>query len=344
MMLGKKSLSKLVIVFVIIVFLINLAGCAPSAPAKDTETITVTDQLGRQVTVKKNPQRIISGYYISTTFLIALGLKDNLVGIEMQADKRPFYQKIAPEMIQLPGVGTAKALNIEECLKLNPDLVILPYHLKDMIPQLEEKGIPVIAIEPESLELLLESFALMGQATGKEKRAAEIIEYYNTKIDFIKGITANLNDRPRVYLSGSADPLTTITREMYQNMMIELAGGTNVTQDIATGYWANISLEQLLSYNPQVILMVQKASYDASQFKNNKQLQGMEAVKNNKIYTFPSALEQWDYPMPASILGILWLTHTLHPASYDRQTLEKDIISFYQEFYQADLSLADFGL
>ena len=93
--------------------------------------ITVTDQAGREVTIEKEPSSIVSGYYISSSLLIALGLKDKVVGIEAKADKRPIYKLAAPELTELPNVGTAKEFNLETCAALSPDLVILPMKLKD---------------------------------------------------------------------------------------------------------------------------------------------------------------------------------------------------------------------
>lgn len=58
--------------------------------------MTLTDQAGRQVTVDARPERLVSGYYISTSLLIALGLEDKLVGVEAKADKRAIYRLAAP--------------------------------------------------------------------------------------------------------------------------------------------------------------------------------------------------------------------------------------------------------
>ena len=57
-----------------------------------TYPVTVIDQAGREVTIEKAPEKIVSGYYISTSLLIALGQEDKLVGIEAKADKRPIYR------------------------------------------------------------------------------------------------------------------------------------------------------------------------------------------------------------------------------------------------------------
>ena len=75
--------------------------------------ITLTDQAGRQVTIAEEPQKLVSGYYISTSLLIALNLEEKIVGIEAKADKRAIYRLSAPELIDLPNVGSAKEFDLE---------------------------------------------------------------------------------------------------------------------------------------------------------------------------------------------------------------------------------------
>lgn len=82
--------------------------------------VTVTDQAGRDVTIEAQPTRLVSGYYISTSALIALGLQDSLVGIEAKAASRPIYQLSAPQLLELPSVGSAKEFDLEGCAALEP--------------------------------------------------------------------------------------------------------------------------------------------------------------------------------------------------------------------------------
>ena len=111
------------------------ATASPETAAEQTVyPVTLTDQAGREVTIASQPETLVSGYYISTSLLIALGLEDNLVGIEAKADTRPIYQLSAPELLELPSVGTAKEFDLEGCTALEPDLVILPLKLKDAAP------------------------------------------------------------------------------------------------------------------------------------------------------------------------------------------------------------------
>lgn len=106
---------------------------------------------------------------ISEIFEI-LGAEDQVVGLEMKADTREIYKKAAPQFLELPGIGTSKTINVEEVLVLNPDLVIISYRLKEFIPGFEALNIPVIGVEPESLENFLECVELVGQTIGEEEK------------------------------------------------------------------------------------------------------------------------------------------------------------------------------
>ena len=139
--------------------------------------VTLKDQTGREVTIEAQPERIVSGYYISTSACIALGLEDNMAAVEAKADKRNIYRLAAPQLIDMPNVGTAKAFDLEACLAAQPQLVILPKRLKDAAASLAEFGIPALLVSPESGELLDEMITLIGEASGTQERAAALIGF-----------------------------------------------------------------------------------------------------------------------------------------------------------------------
>lgn len=118
-----KQIAALLIVFVL---LLGVSACSnPGGEGTDVkstewERIIVTDQAGRDVTISERPQRIASGYYISTSLLLALGCQNRLVGIEAKAEERNIYALAAPEIIDLPNMGSAKDFNLEACIALKP--------------------------------------------------------------------------------------------------------------------------------------------------------------------------------------------------------------------------------
>lgn len=306
--------------------------------------IVVTDQLGREVTIKGEVNRIVSSYYIASSMLIALDAKDKVVGLEMKADTREIYKQAAPEFLELPAVGSGKTFNVEEALALNPDLIILPYRLESFIPQIEALGIPVIAVEPESMENFLSCIELIGTAIGHEEAADKLLNYFNEVTNKVEGLTEGLTEKPSVYLAGSSNPLVTCTGLMYQNDLIEIAGGTNVTSGLTDAYWQTISNEELLGMNPEYIYAVSYADYDLTAITEDSQFKGIEAVKSGNVSYFPSTLEPWDYPTPSAALGMLWLLNDLHPDLYSKEAYLEDAKAFYKDFYDIDVAEEALGL
>lgn len=306
--------------------------------------ITVTDQAGREVVIEKPAERVVSSYYISTAIVIALGKEDSLVGIEMKADTRELYKRAAPELLELPAVGSGKGINVEETANLTPDVVILPAKLKDAAGQFELLGIPVLVVDPETQENFNECVLLLGEVLGTGEQAETLLAYYTEKTEEVKRLTQDVTERPSVYLSSGSSYLRTCTSEMYQNEVIKLAGGRNVSEELTGDYWAEISKEQLLSWNPEYILPVSYAEYAIEDITGDSSLSQIDAIREDKIFVFPSALEPWDYPTPSSILGILWLTHTLHPELYEKESYIEDAGEFYKQFFEIEVVEADLGV
>ena len=205
-----KRMNKLLALLLAVIMAASFAACGnePAPTPAITYPLTVTDMAGREVTLEKEPERIVSGYYISSSACIALGLSDKMVGIEDKSAKRPIYKLAAPALIDLPNVGSAKAFDLEACVNANPDLVILPMKQKDTAQTLSEMGIATLLVLPESHEQLMEMFTLIGTATNSMEKATALIEYYNTKLVAVAELTKDLTDeqKPVVYIGSSCAP------------------------------------------------------------------------------------------------------------------------------------------
>ncbi len=297
-----------------------------------TYPVTITDHLGREVTIEKQPESFVSGYYISTSLLIALGLDDQLVGVEAKADKRNIYKLSAPELTELPSVGTAKEFDLEGCAALKPDLVIVPTKLKDSIPAMEELGLTVIAVNPEDQTKLFETIDMISTAADVVEKGQELEYWISDALESLKKSLGGV-ETPSVYLAGNSSLLQTAGPEMYQSTLIENAGGVNAASDITDTYWADTSYEQILSWNPDYIVLAADADYDVDSVLNDSALADCTAVKEGHIAQIPSDIEALDSPVPASFLGSYYVASILHPdvvTEDDFKTTEKN---FYETFY-----------
>lgn len=344
-----KRINKWLAMLLAVVMVLSFAACgkepAPTPqpePTTDvTYPVTVKDMAGREVTLEKQPERIVSGYYISSSACIALGLTDKMVGIEDKSTKRPIYKLAAPALIDLPNVGSAKAFDLEACIATEPDLVILPMKQKDTAQTLQEMGIATLLVLPESHEQLIEMFTLIGTATNTVKQAEKLISYYNTKLSAVTELTRDIPDdeKPVVYLGSTSDILRTAPREMYQASLITTAGGKNAGDVLEGSSWTDIDNETFLTMNPDIIVIptdnfaVSSPDYTAEDVMNNPTFSDVTAVKNSAVYQMPVGYEAWDSPVPSGILGTLWMLKTLHPELYPAEQFAADVNEFYTVFY-----------
>ena len=307
-------------------------GTAETAAAPQTTALTLTDQAGRTVTLDAPAESVVSCYYITTYAVLALGQKDKIVGLENKADTRALYALAAPELPGLPQVGTLKELNVEAVAALAPDLVVMPKKLLDNAQTLEDLGIPVLVVDPETQQGLETMLTLLGQALGAGEQADALLAYTREQLARAAALTQDLA-RPEVCLLGNGSYLTVAPAGMYQNDLIEQAGGVNAAAGIDDDYWAEVSYETLLALDPDVLVIPSGASYTADDIRADAQLAALTAVQNGAVYTMPQGLDAWDSPTPSGVLGVLWLTSVLHPDAYPFETFTADAQAFYQEFY-----------
>ena len=312
---------------------VSASGSAPAESAGQAEgQIVLTDQAGREVVLEGPAQSIVSCYYISTYAAIALGAEDRVVGLEKKADTRPIYQMAAPELLEKPQVGTMKELDVEATAALEPELVIMPQALADYADTLTQLGIPVLVVNPESHEALVEMLQLMGTALGLEDRAEALASYYQEQLDRMAELTQDA-EAPVVYMGSNSSFLATAPASMYQSTLIRQAGGVNAGDSLEGDYWTEVSYEDVLAMAPQVVVLPAGAEYTVQDVVEDPQLSALPAVQDGAVYQMPGGIEEWDSPVPSGILGAMWMTSVLHPDVYSFEEFTADAQDFYQTFY-----------
>lgn len=307
------------------------------------EPIVITDQGGNTITLEKPAERIVTCFYGQTYAMIALGLTDRLIAIEPKASSRPIYAAAAPELLELPTAGSQKEFNVEAAIALEPDVVLLPLKLKDSAATLEAVGITVVLCYPESQELLEEHLTMIATICGVPEKAEALLSYYHTKFAEVEALTATLTEeqKPSVLITSNSSYMSVAPDAMYQANLITNAGGTNAATGLEGTYWTDVSYEQLLVMNPDVIVLPSDAKYTVDDILADAQLADITAVKNGAVYAMPNAWEAWDSPVPSAVLGTLWLMAQIHGDLYSMDDLRSDVGYFYKTFYgfEADTSV-----
>lgn len=318
-----KSKSIIFITLILSIFII-------STVAEARTTRQVTDMLGREVEIPSEINTIATSYTPATLFVVALGAQDRLVAAGKGMPKQQIFKDLAPEIEDLPEISGGSGINQESVAAIDPDLIIISPHggAEAEADRLESMGYPTVVINPEGFYKVEETFKFLGQVLNLEDQAEEISGLYQ-EIEEITAETRELPDseKRKVYFANS-QLLDTVGANMLQSDLIKMAGGINPAENVKSGF-IEASSEQLIEWNPDLIILSQFYRGEISELADSPGYQGITAFKDDKLERIPANIEPWDYPGPASGLVSLWLAEKLYPEHYS----ELDILEFTDRFY-----------
>lgn len=304
-----KKITQFILIISMLVMM--LAGCAPAASTP--QAITLTDGLGRTVTLAQPAARIVSLAPSATEILFAVGAGDQVVG-------RDSFSNFPESVKDLQDVGGSMGdYSMETITSLNPDLVVLTeINTPEQVKALEDLGLTVYYIKnPVQLDGLYPILETVGKLTGHDKEATELVKSLTARVDKVVKTIAKAKDKPLVFyeLDGSdaAKPWTA-GPNTFMDQLIQMAGGVNVGASMKDA-WAQISLEELLVQDPNLILLGDAAyGMTAEQVAARAGWESLSAVKNNTIYAFNDDMAS--RPGPRMVDGLEALAKLIHPELY----------------------------
>ncbi len=340
-----KILSKKLfgIVLILCLALGAFTGCGSNstpAPAEPTAPAvrTITDMAGRQVTIPTEIKRIatLGSVPVVNSFVFTLGEQDKIVnGLPPFARNNPRwkYQLIfAPELKDKPMMqGDQYMPNLEELFMAAPDVIFV---MEDTyLTMLEEKGLNVVFLswrEPEDVKQVI---TLMGDVLNKQEQAAKYCAHFDNTIKLIAEKVAAVPEKTPVLFS----ELSQLSQSLLiVDWWINAAGGISLTDDGRTVEGYNFTMEQLLKWDPEVLFVPNAKEYDLA--FSDERFKNIRAVKNNRVYLSPIGAHTWAYRTAEQPLTVLWAATSIYPEVFKDVDLEKEVQSFYSEFYKVDLT------
>ncbi len=268
--------------------------------------VVVIDGLDREILIEKAPERLISLAPSVTENLYALGLGNKVVGVSD-------YSNYPPEAEEKPIIGDALHLNYEQILMLEPDLIVGDAQVvRTFIAKLDELGLPVLAINPTNLEEVMDALLLLGEATGAQDQAQEVVAEMKEKICYVQDALGDLpeDERPLVFVEIWNEPLMTCGPGSFMQELIELAGGRNLAAD-APGAWVEYSSELVVERNPDVIILTWP--YEDEVLARSA-WQTVKAVQQGRVIAVDS--EPFVRTTPRLADALLVLARILHPERF----------------------------
>lgn len=309
-------------------------------------SVTITDQRGNVLEIPQPVRRAITPFSLATYLVYGVDAEDRLVAGGYLGARTPIGAErmtaIDERFPVLSGyVMNQREINVEEVANLDPD-VIFASARSAWLDTIAELNIPVVLFQGESPELLIEAMRMTGLIFGPNAQAqAEAwIAYYERIVGQVIDQTSDLTEaeRPTVLMVGE-EALRVISGEMYQTDIIAAAGGRSVSAEL-TGAWNDVNLEQIVLWNPDVIVIVPYGRVTPEDLLNSPEWQAVAAVQNERVFKMPSWVAPWDTPVPDSVLGVIWLAETLFPERVDLDCAA-ETVRFFADFYQHAIPLAE---
>lgn len=326
---------KKILVSVLIVSLLTVSVIAQSE-------ITITDQTGRTMTIPQPVERLASVYGIGTFFVYALGAGDRLVtayyvGIRGLAHASAAMHRWEPRLADILSFGDP---NVEELAASGAQVIMSDgARFAAFAAQMADIGIPVVQYLVETPEQMKDAIMLTASFLGPEaqSRADVFVADFDRVFDTVARDLADVRDEERVSVLFLGTAKTRVASgAMYQAYLIAAAGGRLVSHDLP-GHWNTVNLEQILLWNPQVIVIPPYGPVQPDDILGNPDWAAIDAVKTGRVHRMPRVLGPMDTPIPESLLGVVWMAKLFYPELVSLD-LEEEVTRFYSFYYDFELT------
>lgn len=320
--------------------------------AAQAPTREIVDSAGRRVRVPARVARVYAAGPPASVLLYALA-PDTLVGwtSAFRAAERPFvplrYADL-PVLGRLTGRGNTA--NPETVLAQRPDLIFDYGTINDTYVSLADRvqaqtGVPYLLIDG-AFSKMPDAFALLGDILGEPVRGSTFAAFARETLADIDARVAKrpAAQRPRLYFARGPQGLETGLAGSINVEAIEQMGATNVAASLGRGGLAQVSIEQVLRFDPDTIVAVDPNFY-AGVFANPLWA-SVAAVRRRRVFLAPNVPFGWvDFPPSVNrLLGLRWLGRVLYPDLFP-EPLGPIVAAFFEMFYHrrpTDAEIAPF--
>lgn len=329
-------MSKKYIYLILLVFL-------PSA----ISAREITDMAGRKVEIPEKPARVY-GVSPPANYMV-YSIDPALVAAVNHPARDGEKTILKPEYRNLPvagGIyGQGRSLNMETLITLKPDIVLF-WAWKDnginarYAEKMKDAGISAVFLDLDRLEAYPIAYRFLGDILGRKERGELLARYAEESMKSVSTTVSGISEKEKisVYYAEGTDGLSTERSSSIHAELVELAGGRNVHQGEAADHYGmeKISVEQVLLYNPEVIIVQEKSFLDS--VYQDSRWQSVKAVKNRRVYLIPGIPFNW-FDRPPSFMrfmGLKWLANIFYPLIFHIDPVA-ETKKFYHTFFGVDL-------
>lgn len=311
------------------------------------ETISVVDQNGMTAEITANPERLVTtALPLPSIYALTGAPIEYLIGVHPGSTSAIENSVMAAMYPELEGIADnfieGTDVNVEELLKLEPDVVLYWAEYLEQYEAMNNAGIDAVGVKTQGdgdVLTTLESWLdIMGQIFGTTGNVDSVIEYGRQVETEIAETTSQMTeeDKPKVlYLyNHSTEDISVSGSKFYGDYWINAGGGINVAAEL-TGP-TSVNMEQIYEWNPDIIIITTFTETMPDDLYNNtidgQDWSPISAVANGKVYKEPLGVYRWFPPSGDAPLMLKWMAQTLHPETFTYD-MKEEIRAYYEQFY-----------
>ena len=353
-------MKKLISLLLSLIFVVSLAACG-GTPAETTDgsggTITVTDHAGAEVVLPEKIERIVvcDILPLPSVLCVFFDSADKLVGISgnsMSAAKNGLLGQLYPEVLEAEtGFIDGSNINLEEILKLQPDVVFYSASRPEQGEQLRKAGLAAVGIsvnkwDYNTIETLNQWIDLLSQMFPENDKA-EVVKAYSEKVyslvhDRVAGIPAQEREQVLFLFQYSETNLLTSGAKFFGQYWADAIGAVNVAQELTTDNSVAVSMEQIYAWDPSLIFITNFTTAGPDDLYENTvgtyDWSGISAVENRRVYKMPLGMYRSYTPGADTPVTLLWLAKTAYPELFADIDIIAETKTYYKEVFGLELT------
>ncbi|MEC1176899.1 ABC transporter substrate-binding protein [Metasolibacillus meyeri] len=269
--------------------------------------VTIADALGKEITLEKAPEKIVSLTPSNTEILFGLNLENEVVGVSDNDD----YPSEVAEKERIGGME----FNVEKIISLQPDIVFAHessmYTLGPALEQFESAGVTVFVVKnAATFEETYTSMEQIGKLTGKVEEAEKMVESIKGKLAELQAKVEGQEEKSAFVVVGTTPDIYAVGQNTFMNAMLKTINVQNVVE---ADEWPMYSAEDFVASNPSTIIVTYED--DVAAILNNPAFAEMDAVKNGAVYTVDGSMTSRQGPRIAD--GVESIAKAIYPELFN---------------------------
>ncbi len=355
----KKSRRLSLLLTAVMLFSLIMGSIQVSAEAQEETagTITVVDHMDNTVEVPAEINRIVvcDIYPLPSVLAVFFDSAEKIVGMaepSMTAAQNSLLSELYPEILNAEtGFIDGTNVNIEELLKLEPDVVFYGAGSAQLGQQLLDAGIPALAISPgkwgyDAIETLNNWILLLSQLFPENDRTQLVSDYseeiYNRVQERVSGLSDEERERIFFLFQYNDTTITTSGQKFFGQWWADAIGAVNVGEEMETDNSTAVNMEQIYAWNPQRILITNfNAAQPEDLYENtigSYDWSEIDAVKNQKVNKMPLGMYRSYTCGVDTPVTLLWLAQTVYPELFSDIDIIEETKNYYKNVFGVDLT------